>query len=124
MAEDLSKTSASPENKPIQRASGGGLMDRIVSILGQSHANVARSVNSNMVIAYWFIGREIVEALQGGDDRANYGDSLLDELSIQLSERFGRGFSATNLRHFRLFIRHLAAACRRFITRQVMNSNS
>ena len=81
----------------------GNLMDRIVSILEQARANVARSVNSNMVIAYWLIGREIVEALQSGEQRAEYGDSLLADLSSQLSKRYGRGFSVTNLRYFRLF---------------------
>jgi predicted nuclease of restriction endonuclease-like (RecB) superfamily len=78
-------------------------MDRVVSILEQAHANVARAVNSNMVIAYWLIGREIVEALQSGEDRAEYGQGLLNDLSEQLGKRYGQGFSVTNLRHFRLF---------------------
>ncbi len=47
--------------------------------------------------------REVVVALQGGEDRAEYGERLLGELSEQLTKRFGRGFSATNLRYFRLF---------------------
>lgn len=81
----------------------GSLMDRVVSILEQARANVARAVNSNMVIAYWLIGREVVEALQSGEDRAEYGQSLLKELSEQLTKRYGQGFSVTNLRYFRLF---------------------
>jgi predicted nuclease of restriction endonuclease-like (RecB) superfamily len=56
-----------------------------------------------MVLAYWHIGREIVEHLQRGAVRADYGDQLLDTLAGQLSRRFGRGFSATNLKYFRLF---------------------
>jgi predicted nuclease of restriction endonuclease-like (RecB) superfamily len=55
------------------------------------------------VIAYWLIGREIVEAVQGGEQRAEYGQSVLEELSAPLTERYGQGFSTTNLRHFRLF---------------------
>lgn len=81
----------------------GSLMDRVVSILEQARDNVARSVNSNMVIAYWLIGREMVVALQGGEERAEYGERLLGELSEQLTKRYGRGFSVTNLRYFRLF---------------------
>lgn len=98
-----------PTTKPVSARSNliqpvhGDLMDRIVSILEQARANVARSVNSNMVIAYWLIGREIVEALQSGEQRAEYGESLLADLSAQLSKRYGRGFSVTNLRYFRLF---------------------
>jgi predicted nuclease of restriction endonuclease-like (RecB) superfamily len=60
-------------------------------------------VNSNMVIAYWLVGREIVVALQGGEERAEYGERLLGDLSEQLTKRYGRGFSVTNLRYFRLF---------------------
>ncbi len=56
-----------------------------------------------MVIAYWLIGREIVQAAQGGDERAEYGKKVLEELSARLSQRYGRGFSVTNLRYFRLF---------------------
>jgi predicted nuclease of restriction endonuclease-like (RecB) superfamily len=81
----------------------GSLMDRVVSILEQARANVARTVNSNMVIAYWLIGREIVETLQNGEDRAEYGQSLMEDLSGQLTRRYGQGFSIRNLRHIRLF---------------------
>lgn len=84
-------------------AEGGALMDRVVTILDQARANVVRAVNSNMVIAYWLIGREIVQALQGGEERADYGRKLLAELSETLTRRYGRGFSATNLKYFRLF---------------------
>lgn len=102
MPKKLRTTSTHVPNTLIQPVHGN-LMDRIVSILEQARANVARSVNSNMVIAYWLIGREIVEALQSGEQRAEYGDSLLADLSAQLSKRYGRGFSVTNLRYFRLF---------------------
>jgi len=87
----------------ISTSSDGNLMDRVVSILDQARANVVRAVNSNMVIAYWLIGREIVQALQGGEERAGYGRQLLTELSASLTQRYGRGYSATNLKYFRLF---------------------
>jgi hypothetical protein len=51
----------------------------------------------------WLIGREIVEALRSGEDRAEYRQGLLNDLSEQLGKRYGQGFSVTNLRHFRLF---------------------
>ena len=94
---------APPTENSLIQVGHGSLMDRVVSILEQARANVARSVNSNMVIAYWLIGREVVVALQGGEDRAEYGEHLLGELSQHLTKRYGRGFSVTNLRYFRLF---------------------
>lgn len=79
------------------------LFDRVVSILEEARSNVLRTVNTNMVIAYWLIGREIVQAIQGGAERAKYGDKLIEQLSVQLKIKYGRGFSISNLRYFRIF---------------------
>jgi len=84
-----------PQSHPMKE-----LFDRVVSILEQARGNVVRAVNSNMVMAYWLIGREIVQELQGGEERAEYGKQVLENLSNQLKERYGKGFSITNLRYF------------------------
>jgi hypothetical protein len=81
----------------------GPLFERIVAILDQARACVVRSVNSEMVLAYWHIGCEIVQFHQGGAIRAEYGDELLEALSRQLQERVGRGYSASHLKYFRIF---------------------
>ncbi|MDB6007359.1 MAG: hypothetical protein JWR15_4346 [Prosthecobacter sp.] len=82
------------------------LFGRVVSILDQARGNVVRAVNSSMVLAYWLIGREIVQALQGGAKRAVYGKKVVEELSARLTERYGKGYSVSNLWYFRQF--HLA----------------
>ncbi len=51
----------------VRPAQDGDLLTRIVSILEQARGNVVRAVNSNMIMAYWLIGREIVQELQGGE---------------------------------------------------------
>ena len=79
------------------------LFERIVSILDQARGNVVRAVNTNMVLAYWLIGREIVEEIQRGKGRAKYGEKIIATLSVRLTERYGKGFSTTNLKYFRLF---------------------
>lgn len=56
-----------------------------------------------MVEAYWKIRRMIVEEEQNGKERADYGDYLIRNLSIRLTNDFGRGFTETNLRNFRQF---------------------
>jgi predicted nuclease of restriction endonuclease-like (RecB) superfamily len=61
------------------------------------------AVNQAMVNAYWKIGRRIVEEGQGGAERANYGKQILKQLSIALTEEFGKGFSVQNLYYFRQF---------------------
>lgn len=89
--------------KHTQKADEPSLLDRVVLILEQARANVVRAVNSNMVTAYWLIGREIVLELQGGDERAEYGKQVIEKLSMQLFEKYGSGFSTTNLKYFRTF---------------------
>jgi len=76
---------------------------RIQQILVQARSQLPRTVNIEMVRAYWLIGREIVEEEQQGRSRANYGAELIDHLSERLRSEFGRGFTPTNLRYMRLF---------------------
>ena len=79
------------------------LYQRIRQILESARAGAARSVNTAQVMAYWLIGREIVEEEQRGRRRADYGARLLIELSSRLQADFGKGFSVNNLEHFRDF---------------------
>lgn len=74
-----------------------GLLDRVIQILDGARSRVLRHVNSEMVLAYWLIGREMVQAVQGGDARADYGAAVLVGLSKGLQQRYGRGFSVSNL---------------------------
>jgi predicted nuclease of restriction endonuclease-like (RecB) superfamily len=80
-----------------------GLFSRVAAILDRARSNVVRQVNSEMILAYWHIGREIVEQVQSGEGRAEYGKQVIEGLSRRLVEHYGPGFSVTNLRYFRLF---------------------
>ncbi len=80
-----------------------GLFSRVAAILDKARTNIVRTVNSRMVIAYWLIGREIIEEEQHGSARAEYGKRLIEDLSAKLSELYGGGFSVANLRNFRQF---------------------
>lgn len=110
----MQKISPKPSHQPDDLAA------RVIAILEQARAVVVRSVNSQMVLAYWLIGREIVQALQGGDARAAYGTQLLQGLSDRLTERFGRGHSVTSLKSFRLF--YQAYAQRSPLIRQTVSA--
>lgn len=89
--------------KQTKTAQDNSLLDRVVLILEQARANVVRAVNNSMVTAYWLIGREIVLELQGGDERAEYGKQVIENLSERLTNRYGKGFSAPTLWKFRQF---------------------
>ncbi|HEX4792338.1 MAG TPA: PDDEXK nuclease domain-containing protein [Humisphaera sp.] len=74
---------------------------RIRDILESARSNVARSVNTTQVIAYWLIGREIVEEEQKGKARAGYGLGLMKELSRRLAADYGSGFSLSGLKEMK-----------------------
>lgn len=79
------------------------LYQGIRDILLSAKTQARRAVNDAMVQAYWHVGRLIVEDEQGGEKRAEYGKSVLNELSLRLTLEFGKGFSSTNLKLFRQF---------------------
>lgn len=78
----------------------------IVALLESARRAAARSVNAVMTATYWAIGQRIVTFEQGGLERATYGETLIERLSVDLTARFGRGFSKQNLWQMRAF--HLA----------------
>ncbi|MGN0070203.1 MAG: YhcG family protein [Atopobiaceae bacterium] len=79
-----------------------GFYEGIAQVLEQARDRAYHAVNSAMVQAYWEVGRRIVDE-QGGESRAAYGKALISELSRRLTEDFGRGFTATNLKYMRQF---------------------
>ena len=82
------------------------LVENIKQIINEAKYNIAKSVNTNMVQAYWNIGRYIVEFEQGGSFKAKYGEALLTNLSKDLKLRFGRGYSRPNLNNMRKFYKY------------------
>ena len=74
----------------------------IKKILINARNKVYQTANFAMVEAYWQIGKSIVEE-QNGEKRAEYGTGLLKELSKQMTQDFGRGFTVTNLKNMRQF---------------------
>jgi len=75
----------------------------IKQLLYSARTKVYQTINSTMTQTYWEIGRRIVEEEQKGEKRAEYGKSILEKLSAELSKEFGKGFSVTNLKQMRHF---------------------
>jgi predicted nuclease of restriction endonuclease-like (RecB) superfamily len=75
----------------------------IESILQSARTNAYQAVNFTMVDAYWKIGQKIVEEEQLGKKRAAYGASLVQDLSMRLSQVFGNGYSPQSLWNMRQF---------------------
>ena len=78
-------------------------ISEIKKILKNARQKAYTAVNSAMVEAYWEIGRRIVEEEQNGKERAEYGKEIVKNLSKELTEEFGKGYSYRTLREIRQF---------------------
>ena len=76
--------------------------EQIKCILSEARDKVYQTANFAMVEAYWNIGKSIVEQ-QGGEEKAEYGARLIVELSRQMTNDFGKGFTVSNLKNMRQF---------------------
>jgi len=79
--------------------------ESVAQIIEQARRFVGRTADLTMCVAYFEVGRKIVEEEQGGKARAQYGSKLLEGLSAFLTDRFGRGFSVGTLKNARQFYR-------------------
>jgi predicted nuclease of restriction endonuclease-like (RecB) superfamily len=73
------------------------LYERVRTILDEAQQRAARSINSEMVQAYWLIGQAIVEREQKGQQRAEYGKQVIESLAHRLIAEFGKRFQSRNL---------------------------
>lgn len=81
----------------------GNMINEIKEVLQSARQNVAQQVNTELLTTYWNIGRIIVEYEQQNNERAEYGQQTLKELSRVLTKEFGKGFSRSNLQNMRAF---------------------
>ena len=79
------------------------LVSDIGTLLNNGRKQMAIAVNTSMVQTYWSIGKHIVEFEQKGNERAEYGSNLINRLSRDLTERYGKGFGKSNLLYIRKF---------------------
>ncbi|KAB8033590.1 PDDEXK nuclease domain-containing protein [Fluviispira multicolorata] len=77
--------------------------DKVFNIIFESKKKIITSVNTLMLQSYWHIGKTIIEEEQKGKKRAEYGKSLIESLSKELSEMGEKGFDVSNLWKIRKF---------------------
>ena len=76
---------------------------RIGKLIDEARKQTLTVVNTTMVYTYYEIGRMIVEDEQNGKRRADYGKQVLKNVAKQLSAKYGKGFSYSNLKQMRQF---------------------
>ena len=77
------------------------LITTINDVHSELQANAANAVNKALTIRNWLIGYYIVEYEQNGEDRAEYGDKVIDTLALRLNHI--KGIDRRSLYKFRQF---------------------
>lgn len=79
------------------------LSKKIIELISNARTRVAGYANFAMVVTYFEIGKNIVEEIQKGEERANYGEQILQQVAVDLRAKLGKGFSVQNLERMRKF---------------------
>src|SRR4051812_22362111 len=75
------------------------LLNSIIGLIDGTRHIVAKTVNQELTLLYWNIGKNINNEILK-NDRADYGKKIILGLSQQLQNRYGTGFSKRNLHSF------------------------
>jgi predicted nuclease of restriction endonuclease-like (RecB) superfamily len=79
------------------------LYHRVQAYVQRAKEQIVRSIDHEMLRAYWLIGRDLVEDEQAGEARATYGKAVLQSIASKLRQEFGKGFSVDTLERSRKF---------------------
>jgi len=77
----------------------------IKNLIATSQEKAIRAVDYQRVLLYWNIGKRIFEEVQGGEARAEYGKSIIKNLSNELEPVYGSGYGVRQLELMRQFYR-------------------
>ena len=69
---------------------------RISEFIEQARKKVAATIDQEMILLYWNIGKTIKEEIIKSE-RAEYGKQIVQSLSALLTHKYGRGYSSQNL---------------------------
>lgn len=90
------------DNKSIQNQAYQSLVNTISDAYTVGRTATFRAANTQLLQTYWQIGQYIVEFEQKGNVKAEYGKALLENLSRDLKQIHGKGFSRSSLNYMRL----------------------
>ena len=81
------------------------LFEHVSKLIDEARKHLKTTIDTTMVYTYYGVGKYIVEDEQQGYARAAYGKTVLKRLSVRLTEKYGKGWSYSNLRQIRQFYR-------------------
>lgn len=100
----MSNKNKNISSPPSNKNQFNNLYNDIVQLIQQGKRRVATEVNSTVVLLYWSIGKRINDEILL-NQRADYGDQVIESISRQLSVEFGKGYSRSSLFRMLRFVR-------------------
>ncbi len=79
------------------------ILNDMCGIIESSQKTAYQPVNIVLIQRNWLIGYRIAEEELGGQERSKYGAEVIKKLSKNLTEKYGKGFTKTNLYSFYSF---------------------
>ncbi|MCL4280377.1 MAG: hypothetical protein KJZ60_11980, partial [Ignavibacteriaceae bacterium] len=68
------------------------LFKSVIKLIEESRSRTALEINSEITLLYWNIGKYIREDILK-NNRADYGQRIVESLSERLTNQYGRGWS-------------------------------
>ena len=72
------------------------LVESVSSLVNEARSKLAESLSAGLVLTYWKVGQLVYTAILK-EARADYGESIVFEISKKLKLQYGEGFSKSNL---------------------------
>lgn len=89
--------------EPLIKRDEKDFIESLKRIVSSARGIAYASINYAQVQSNWLLGQRIVEQMQKGKERAEYGSYIIKLASEALTEEFGKGYSESNIRSFRMF---------------------
>ena len=90
-------------NQLIKAEKTEDILSDLKNIIELSQKQAYQAINTALVYRNWLIGYRIAEEELKGEDRAEYGTTLIRKLSKELTNEYGKGYTKTNLYSFYSF---------------------
>lgn len=87
----------------IEYVNSGNIINDMRSIVENYQIAAYRTVNLILIKRNWLLGKRITEEVLNGENRAEYGIEIINQLAQVLSKEFGKGFDKTNLYRYMRF---------------------
>ncbi len=93
-------------NDLIKYSNTKNIVNDACLIIDSSQKTAYQSVNVILVLRNWLLGKRISEEILEGENRAEYGMEIIENLSNTLSEKYGKGFNKRSVYKFHQFYKY------------------